>query len=73
MGGIPLKCSRERLNGPIHINCNILKLVPASAAEEETRGCFVTGIYAIVRQQTLEEMIQPHPITQVRMDNITVA
>ena len=35
LGSIPSKCARERLNGPIHANCNILKFVAAYAAEVE--------------------------------------
>ena len=43
LGSIPLKCSRERPNGPGHVNFNILKCVTASAAEAETRGWFRIG------------------------------
>ena len=50
---IPSKFARDRLNGPIHINCNILNFVAAFAAEAETEGCFVTGRYFIVLRNTL--------------------
>ena len=53
-GIVPSKCARERINGPIHVNCNILKFVAASAAEAETGGFFVTGKYFIIIQNTLE-------------------
>ena len=43
LGSIPSKCKLERLDGPIHVNCNILKFVAASATESETGGCFLTG------------------------------
>ena len=33
---ITFKCVRKRLNGPIHVSCNILKFVAASAEEAET-------------------------------------
>ena len=42
------------LNVPIHVNCNVLKFVAASAAEAETGGFFVTGKYFIIIQNTLE-------------------
>ena len=61
------------MNGPIHVNCNILKFVATSAAEAETGGCFVTGIDVIILQNTSEEMGHPHPITQVCTDNTTAA
>ena len=70
---IPSKLKRERLNGPIHVNCNILTFVAASSAEAETGGCFVTGIDVIILRNSLEEMVHPQPIAQVRMDNTTDA
>ena len=45
------------------------KKIAASAAEAETGGCFVTGRDVIIQQKTLEEMVQPQPITQVCKDN----
>ena len=56
LGSIPSKCAREFLNWPIHVNCNILKFVAASAAKAETKGCFVTGRYVTILQNKLEEM-----------------
>ena len=50
-----------------------LKKIAASAAEEETRGCFVTGIYVIIIQNTLEKIGHTQPIIQVRTDNTTAA
>ena len=50
-GSIPSKCARERLNGPIHVNCRIFKEFAAPAAESETMGCFVTGRDVIVLQK----------------------
>ena len=38
---ITSKCTQDCLNGPIHVNSNILKFIAASALEAETRGCFV--------------------------------
>ena len=52
LGITPSKCARERLNGPIHVNCNILKCVAASAAESEIRQYFVTGRAVIVLRNT---------------------
>ena len=44
-GIIPSKYSLERLNGPVHVDCNNLKFVVAFASEAETGGCFVMGRY----------------------------
>ena len=53
LGSIPSKCVQERLNGPVHVNL-FLNFVAASEAEAETWGCFVTGRYVIIIQNTLE-------------------
>ena len=45
----------------------------ASAAEAETRGCFVTREYLLILRNTLEEMVHPQTITQVCMENTTAA
>ena len=49
---IPSKFARERLNGPIHANCNILTFIAASTADAETGGCFVTGGDVIILLNT---------------------
>ena len=73
LGSIPSRCVLKGIFGPIHVNCNILKFVAASAAEAETGGCFVTGIYVISLRNTLEEMGQPQTIAQLFMDNMAAA
>ena len=71
LGSVPSKYARERLNGPLHVNCKILNFVAAYAAEAETGGCFVTGRDVIILRNTLEEMDNPKPITKVCMENTT--
>ena len=71
LGIIPSKFAQERLNGPVHINFNILKSNVASASEVETGGYFVTGRDVIILQKTLEEMVHQQPITQVCTENTT--
>ena len=45
---IPSKKLCERLNGPVHVKCNILLGKIASAAESEIGGCFVMGRDVII-------------------------
>ena len=73
LGVIPSKCARERLDVPIHVNCNILKFVASSAVEAETGGCFVIGKDVIIIRNTLEEMVHPHPITEGFTYNTTAS
>ena len=71
LGNLPSKCAWEHLNGPVHVKHNIFKK-SASAAEAETKRCFVTGRDVIILQNTLEDMGHPFTITQVFIDNTTV-
>ena len=59
------------MNGPIHVNCNILKFVATSAAESETREFFVTERDVVIPCNTLEEIGHTQPITQVCTGNTT--
>ena len=48
LDSIPLKCARELLCCPVHVNCKILNVFASYAAEAETRGFFLTGRYVII-------------------------
>ena len=53
LGSIPSKSARGRLNGPAHVNCNILTFVTTSVAEAETGSCFLMGRDVIILRNTL--------------------
>ena len=58
-----------RLNGPILVNANILKLVMSSAAEAEIAACFCNCQDACPIRVTLEEMGYPQGTTTCITDN----
>jgi hypothetical protein len=51
------------LNGPVHILCNKLRNVMASAAEAEVGALFVNGQEAAFMRQTLQDLGHPQPPT----------
>jgi hypothetical protein len=57
------------LNGAIHVVCQILPNVMASAAEAEVGGLFVNGQTACPLRTTLEELGHPQPPTIIVTDN----
>jgi len=57
------------LNGAVHVVCQILKMVTASAAETETAGCFVNGQEACPIRVALNEMGWKQPTTPITTDN----
>ena len=61
------------LNGPIHIECQVLKHVVSSAAEAETSGIFVNIQTAISIRRILEALGHPQHIIPVKTDNSTAA
>ena len=64
---------KERLNGLIHVNRNILNFFAIFTEEAEVGRCFVTGRDVINLKETLEELGQPHPIIKVCTENTTAA
>ena len=53
------------LNGPIHVNSTILKMVVASAAEAELGALFYNAKDAAMLRTTLEEMGHPQVATPI--------
>ena len=56
-------------NGPIHIECRILKHVVASAVKEEVGGLFHNGQKYGPLRITLHEISFPKPPTPIKTDN----
>ena len=61
------------LNGPLHIECKILRHVVTSAAEAETAGLFYNCQTALYFQRMLTALGHPQTNTQVKTDNGTAA
>ena len=61
------------LNGPIHIECKLLKHVVSSAAEAETSGIFQNCQAAIPIQRMLHTLGHPQPPTPIKTDNKTAS
>ena len=59
------------LNGPIHIECQVLKHVVTSAAEAETSGIFLNIKTAIWIRRMLEVLGHPQQIIPIKTDNST--
>jgi hypothetical protein len=57
------------INGPIHVNSQIMQNVMASAAEAEVGGLFINAQTACPLRQTLEELGHPQPGTVIVTDN----
>ena len=60
-----------KLNGAIHIQCTILKLVAASAAEAELGALFLNAQEAKVIRLILMELGHPQPKIPIHIDNTT--
>lgn len=58
------------LNGPVHINCKLLKHVTASSFESELGGMFHNGQDGAYIRAILEEMGHPQPPTPMMTDNL---
>ena len=65
--GVP----NPKLNGPIHIECQLLKHVVSSAAEAETSGIFLNCKAAIWLRHMLEALGHPQNIIPLKTDNST--
>ena len=61
------------LNGPIHIECKILRHVVTSAAEAETAALFYNCQTAIDIRNMLEALGHPQRATAVKTDNSTAS
>ena len=61
------------LNGPIHIECKLLRHVVTSAAEVETAGLFTNCQKAVEIKQMLHALGHPQQATLVKTDNMTAA
>ena len=59
------------LNGPIHIECQILKHMVPSAAEAETSGIFLSIKVAIWIRRMLEDLGHSQNIVHLKTDNST--
>ena len=58
-------------NGPIHIECKILRRVVCSAAEAETAAIFYNCQNAVDMRNMLTTLGHPQPATPVKTDNST--
>ena len=61
------------LNGPIHIECKLLRHVITSAAEAETAGLFTNCQKAVKIKQMLHALGHPQQAISVKTDNTTAA
>lgn len=61
------------LNGPVHVECKVLRHVVTSAAEAETAGLFYNCQTALYLKRMLEALGHPQPATLVKTDNGTAA
>jgi hypothetical protein len=71
LGSTPVNNEPIRLNGAIHVQCTILKLVAASAAEAELGALFLNTQEAKVIRLILTEMGHPQPKIPIHIDNTT--
>ena len=71
LGSTPVDTEPIQLNGAIHVQCTILKLVAASAAEAELGALFLNAQEAKVIRLILTEMGHPQPKIPIHIDNTT--
>ncbi len=71
LGSFPVNGDPIKLNGAIHITCNILKLVATLAAEAELGALFLNAQEAKVLQLTLLEHGHSQPLTSIHINNTT--
>jgi hypothetical protein len=57
------------LNGAIHVNSNILRVIVASATEAEFAALFINAQDAAMLRTTLAELGHPQPATPIQTDN----
>jgi hypothetical protein len=73
LGSLPHDGDPIKLNGAIHVQCTILKLVAAFAAEAKLGALFLNAQDAKVFCLILEELGHPQPPTPIHIDNTTTA
>ena len=61
------------LNGPLHVECKVLRHVVTSVAEAETAGLFYNHQTTLYLQQMLIALGHPQTCTPVKTDNGTAA
>ena len=71
LGSIPVNGQPIKLNRNIHITCDILKLVAASAAEAELGALFLNAQEAKVLRITLHKLGHPQPPTTIHVYRTT--
>ncbi len=71
LGSLPRDGDPIRLNGAIHVQCTILKLVAASAAKAELGALFLNAQDAKVFCLIRAELGHPQPPTPIHIDNTT--
>ena len=64
---------KPKLNGPIHVECKLLRNVVTLVAEAETAGLFVNGQKVIEIKRILNALGHPQPMTPIKTDNATAA
>ena len=69
----PKQCPNPPINGPIWIECKMLRHVVTSAAEAETAGLFYNCQTAIEIRNMLRALNHPQPATPIKIDNLTSA
>ena len=65
------KADHTDVNGPIAIECSLLKNIVSSAAEAELGGVFTNATRACGMRTALTEMGHPQPATPICTDNTT--
>ena len=71
LGSVPEEGKPIFLNGAIHVLCQILKLVTASAAEAELGALFLNAQEAKIMRITLEELGHKQSPIPISIDNTT--
>ena len=69
----PRTTPRPVNNGPIHVECHLLRHVVSSSAEAETAGLFFNAQTAITIRRMLQALGHPQPPTPIRTDNSTAS
>ncbi len=71
LGSLPRNGDPIKLNGTIHVQCIILKLIAASAAKAKLGALFLNAQDANFFRLILAELGHPQPPTPIHIDNTT--
>eukprot|EP00957_Ditylum_brightwellii_P000162 12862-Ditylum_brightwellii.AAC.1 len=71
LGSVPQQGKPILLNGTVHILCQVIKHVAASAAEAELAGMFMNAQQGLSMCCTLLKMGHPQPPTPMHSDKFT--